>query len=199
MSTSLSRAVEGGDSLTVDLARRDFECEVSETYKGYIVRSRLKRVPNEAVKCNAITHEEKVRRFPFRYIQSVKFPDGHVLRSNREMREVFRAHIPERFTRWTDLTVQEFCSYIADFPCLPNAEVASCKGLVNECEVRDGLKQDDLNKLSGLDGLRNVLEAAAYVFTYSDRYIQPLVRPGSHPWERYQGHDHIAEESWQVC
>ena len=39
-----------GDSLTVELARGDLERESSERYKGYVVRSRLKRVLNEAVK-----------------------------------------------------------------------------------------------------------------------------------------------------
>ena len=73
----LSRAVEaGGDSLGVELARRDLERESSERYKGAVVRSRLKRVLNEAVKSNATAREEEVRRFPDRYISSVKTPDG---------------------------------------------------------------------------------------------------------------------------
>ena len=53
----LSRAVKG-DSLVVDLTRRDFERETSERYKGYVVR--FKRVPNEAVKCNALAREDEV-------------------------------------------------------------------------------------------------------------------------------------------
>ena len=32
----LSQVVEGVDSLAVDLARRDLECEASEHYKGFI-------------------------------------------------------------------------------------------------------------------------------------------------------------------
>ena len=75
----LSRAVAGGDSITVELARRDLEGESSERYKGFVVRSRLKRVPKKTVKTNAITREEEVRRFPDRYIDSVKTPDGRVL------------------------------------------------------------------------------------------------------------------------
>ena len=72
-----SRAVAGGgDSLGVELARRDLERESSERYKGAVVRSRLKRVLNEAVKSNAIAREEEVQRFPDRYIASVKTPDG---------------------------------------------------------------------------------------------------------------------------
>ena len=43
-------------------------------YKGYLVRSRFKRVPNEAVECNAFPSEEEVRRFLFLYIDSVKSP-----------------------------------------------------------------------------------------------------------------------------
>ena len=62
----------GGDSLNVELARGT----LLSRYKGYVVRSRLKRVLNEAVKTNATAREEEVRRFPDRYIVSVKAPDG---------------------------------------------------------------------------------------------------------------------------
>ena len=55
----ISRAVAGGwGSLTVELARRDLERESSERYKGFVVRSRLKRVLNEAAKSNATAREE---------------------------------------------------------------------------------------------------------------------------------------------
>ena len=40
-----------------------------------------------------------MRRFSGRYIDSVKSSDGRVLRSNREMRDVFRAHFRDRFAR----------------------------------------------------------------------------------------------------
>ena len=42
----LSRAVEVGDSVAVDLAKGELELEASERYKGFVVRNRLKRVPN---------------------------------------------------------------------------------------------------------------------------------------------------------
>ena len=149
----LSRAVAGGDSLTVELARGDLERESSERYKGHVVRSRLKRVLNDAVKSNAAAREEEVRRFPDRCIASVKAPDGRLLRSSGEMRDAFRAHFRDRFARCTDLPLREFRSYLADFPRLGAAEAASCEGVVTECEVRDALKQVGLNKLPGLDGL----------------------------------------------
>ena len=149
----LTRAVAGGDSLGVELARRDLERESSERYKGSVVRSRLKRVLNEAVKSNATAREEEVRRFPDRYIVSVKTPDGRLLRSGREIRDAFRAHFRDRFARCTDLPLREFRSYLADFPRLGAAEAASCEGVVTECEVRDALKQVGLNKSPGLDGL----------------------------------------------
>ena len=38
----LSWAVAGGDSLTIELARGDFERKTSEHYKRFVVRSRLK-------------------------------------------------------------------------------------------------------------------------------------------------------------
>ena len=149
----LSRAVAGGDSLNVELARGDLERESSKRYKGYVVRSRLKRFLNEAVKKNAAAREEEVRRFPDRYIVSLMAPDGRLLRSSREIRDAFRAHFRGRFARCTDLPIRAFRSYLADFPRLGAAEAASCEGVVTECEVRDALKQVGLNKSPGLDGL----------------------------------------------
>ena len=69
----------GEDSLTVELAKGDLERESSERYNGCVVRSRLKRVLNEAVKTNATAREEEVRRLPDRYIDSVKTPDGRLM------------------------------------------------------------------------------------------------------------------------
>ena len=103
------------------------------------------------MKTNATAREEEVRRFPNRYIDSVKTPDGRLLRSSREMRDAFRAHFRDHFSRCTDLLLREFRSYLADFPCLGAAEAASCEGVVTECEVRDALKQVGLNKSPGLE------------------------------------------------
>ena len=149
----LSRAVEEEDSLAVALARQHLEREASERYKGYVVRSRLKRVPNEAVKSNASASEEKVRRFPFLYIESVKSQDRHVFDLNREMRDAFRTHFCDRFARCPGLSVNEFRSYLTDFPRLREAETASCEGLVTEYELCDALKHVGLNKSGGLNGL----------------------------------------------
>ena len=143
------------DSLTVQLAWSDLERETSERYKGFVVRSRLKRVLNEAVKSNTTAREEVVRRFPGRYIYSVKSPDGYVLRSNREIRDTFQAHFRNRFVRCPDLPLQEFRSYLADFPRLGATEATGCEGVITEYEVRDALKQVGLNKSRGLDGLPN--------------------------------------------
>ena len=68
-----------------------------------------------------------------------------------------------------------FSSFVTILP----TEVAGCEGVITECEVRDALKQVGLNKLPGVDGLTYEV---AHVCTYSDGYVQPLVRPGSHPW-----------------
>ena len=148
----LSQAVAGGDSLGVELARRDLERESSERCKGSVVRSRLKRVLNEAVKSNATAREE-VRRFLDRYIASVKTLDGRLQRSSREIGDAFRVHFRDRFARCTDLPLREFRSYLADFPRLGAAEAASCEAVVTECEVRDALKQVGLNKSPRVDGL----------------------------------------------
>ena len=79
--------------------------------------------------------------------------DGQALQLNREMSRAFPAHFCDHFARCPDLLVQKFRSYLADFPRLREAEVAGCVGLVTEYEVRDALKQIDLNKSPGLDGL----------------------------------------------
>ena len=175
----LSRAVAGGDSLGVELARRDLERESSERYKGSVVRSRLKRVLNEAVKSNATAREEEVWRFPDRYITSVNTPDGRLLRSGREIRDAFRVHFRDLFARCTDLPLREFRSYLADF---------GWSGYLRGCGywmrspwcVEAGRPQ----QVAGTRwfALRSVLEDVAHVCTYSDGYVQPLVRPGSHPW-----------------
>ena len=68
--------MEAGDSVAIDLAKGDLEREASERYKGFVVRNRQKRVPNEAVKCNAFMRKEELRRFPCRYIKCVGAPDG---------------------------------------------------------------------------------------------------------------------------
>ena len=94
-----------------------------------------------------------MRRFPNQYIDSVTTLHVCVLRSNREKRDAFRAHFHDHFTHCPDLSLQEFHSYLADFPCLGAAEAASCEGVVTECKVCDVLKQVGLNKSPGLDGL----------------------------------------------
>ena len=105
------------------------------------------------MKTNATVREKEVRRFPDRYIDSVKTPDGRLLRSSREIRDAFRAHFRDRFARCTDLPLRKFCCYLADFPRLGVAEAASSEYVVTECEVRGALKQVGLNKSPGLDGL----------------------------------------------
>ena len=105
------------------------------------------------MKSNTTSYEEEVWRFPDRYIDSVKSPDGRVLRSNHEMRDVFWEHFRDRFALCPDIPLQEFCSYLADIPRIEAAEAASCEGVITECEVCDALKQVGLNKSPGLDGL----------------------------------------------
>ena len=105
------------------------------------------------MKTNATAREEEVRRFPDRYIGSVKAPDGRLLRSAREIRDAFRAHFRDRFARCTDLPLGSFVAILPTFPALGWPEAASCEGVVTECEVRDALKQVGLNKSPGLDGL----------------------------------------------
>ena len=76
----------------------------------------------------------------------VNSPDGRLLRSNREIRESFRANFRDRFARCPDLQVQECLNYLADSPRYGEAEAASCEGVVTECEVGSTLKQVGLKK-----------------------------------------------------
>ena len=73
-------------------------------------------------------------RFPVRYIDSVKSPDGCVLRLKREIRDAFRAHFRDRFASCPDLPLQEFRSYLTDFPRFGRLK------RLTECKVRDALK-----------------------------------------------------------
>ena len=153
----LSRAMAEGDSLTVELARRDLERETSERYKGFVVRSRLKRVQYEAVKSNATACEEEVRRFLDWYIDSVKSPDGRILRSNPVIGYDFR----DRFARCPDLPFQEFCRYLVDL------------GLLKRLAVRvwllyaKSVMHWSISRTRWF-ALRSLLEAAAHVCAYSD-------------------------------
>ena len=83
------------------------------------------------------------------------------------MHDTFRVYFRDRFARCPYLPVQEFRSYLSDFPCLREAEAANCECLVTKCKIRDALKQVSLNKSPGLDGLP---------YEYSDGWAQPLVR-----------------------
>ena len=75
------------------------------------------------MKSKAFLRKKEVRRFPFRYIESVKSRDGRMLRSNNEMHETFREHFCDLIASCPDLPVQEFRSYLADFSRLSEVEV----------------------------------------------------------------------------
>ena len=101
-----------GDSLAVDLVR-NLEHEASKHYRGFIVRSRLKKVPNEAEEWNSYVCEGETRRFPHWYIESVKSLDGHMLWSNRE---TFRMHFCDSFAC---LLISCFRSFAGILPTSP--------------------------------------------------------------------------------
>ena len=149
----LHRAVSGGDTLSAALARADLVQAANDRYNGQVVRSRLDRVSNEAVKLGASMRAEEFRRQKDDYITEIKNPDGRTLRSTRDIVENFRTHLQSRFTRLTDLPVEQFDSYLADFPRLEEAEATCCEGTITECEVVEALKQVKRNKSPGLDGL----------------------------------------------
>ena len=58
----LSCGVE--DSLAAELGKEDFEREANECYNGFVVKSRLERVPNKAVKCNEFVCDEEFQKVP---------------------------------------------------------------------------------------------------------------------------------------
>ena len=103
------------------------------------------------MKSNTTAHEEEVRSFSDRYIDSIKSPDGHVLRSNCKMRDAVWAHFHVRFARCPDLPLQVFCSYLADFPRLGAAKEASCEGVVTGYEVCEAVKKAvaDYERIAG--------------------------------------------------
>ena len=89
--------MEQEDAIAVELVRRDLDRAASERYKGYVIRSKLKAVPNEAVKCKTDVRKKEARRFSHRYIESAKSPVGHVLRSRREIGVAFWVDISRLF------------------------------------------------------------------------------------------------------
>ena len=74
----VSQGVEGGFS-SHRYSKADLECDASECYKGFVVRSKPKRISNKAMKCNVFTREEV---HSFKYIEFIKSPDEHVLGLN---------------------------------------------------------------------------------------------------------------------
>ena len=149
----VSRSAVGGDSLDVAQARNELRRLNSERYEGQVVRARLNRVSNEAVNVDAAMRQEEIRRFPERNIKEIKTSDGDTRRTTNEICDAFRAHLAARFARVEDLPVEDFHSYLADFPRLDTAEAASCEGVITESEVRAALRAVCLNKSPGLDGI----------------------------------------------
>ena len=103
------------------------------------------------MKSNASAREEELRRFPDRYIDSI--PDRRVLQSNHVMCDAFRVRFRDCFARCRDPPLQEFRSYLADFPRLGETEAASFEGVITKCKVPAVLKLVGLNKSPGRDGL----------------------------------------------
>ena len=118
------------------------------------------------MKGNVFPYKEEVRGITFRYIDFIRFPDGHVLRSNRNMHIffLFWAHFRNHFACCHKFPVLEFRSYFAYFPNLQEAVATSCKGLVTEWEVRDAFKQVGVNKSPGLDSLPNEVYLGPCIF-----------------------------------
>ena len=124
-----------------------------------------------------------------------------MLRLNRKMRDAFRAHFHDRFARSLDLWLQEFRSYLTDFPCLGAAEAASCEGVVTECEVRDALKQVGLNKSPGLDGLpyKEYMRLSHMFVPILTYMFNHWFTQGAIPGSVTKGVITLLKKKWQAC
>ena len=116
----LFRVVEGDYYLAVDLA--------CGGYKGFVVQSRLSRVPKETVKRNAFAREKEFWRFPCQYIESIKYPDEHMLWSNHDIREAFRAHFWDHFTACLISRYRNFAAIYLTSPAFRRRkQLAGCR------------------------------------------------------------------------
>ena len=105
------------------------------------------------MKINTFARKEELWRFPCRYIESIKSPDGCVFRSDWKIREVFRVHFRDRFVCWFDLPVKEFHNYLADFLTFRRWKwLATSIWLLNAKSVTHWSRLAS-NKSPGLEGL----------------------------------------------
>lgn len=63
------------------------------------------------------------------------------LRVTKDLCEEFRRYFEGRFTKVPSLNIDEFRSYLADFPWLSPTEAASCEGEITEGEIYLALKK----------------------------------------------------------
>ena len=136
----LSRAVDGGDFLTVELARRDLERETSKRYQGFIVRSRLKRVLNEAVKSNVSAREEELRRFPDQYIGILILSSLRMGACCERMARyviTFLVHFHDRFPAVLICCFRSFAAILPTSPVLGRSKRLAARGR-SQSSVRSG-------------------------------------------------------------
>ena len=165
--------MEGGDSQGVDLGTLSVRL-ASEHYKGFVVRSRLKRVLNEAVKCNAFAREVLSSLPRVRQIL-VKSPDGRMLWSNR--RRIFVIVL----LGWSSASgVSQLSRRLPPPLGVGSSWLWRVGYRVRSpwCVEAGRPQQVDM---SGLFVLRSVLEDVAHVCAYSDGCVQPLVCSGVIP------------------
>ena len=128
----------GGFSLTVGGI---LSVRLASATKGFLVRSRLKRVLNEALKCEV---------FPI----GISIPS--IPRMGACCDRLTRCVMPFGCTFVIALPavlISRFRSFVAILPTPPASGRLKWLVAITECEVRDALKQVGLNKSPGLYGL----------------------------------------------
>ena len=168
-------------------------CRIS--YKGCVVRSRLKSVPNEPVKHIASARSIKIPLSVYQISQVSRWACAQLEPLDAQC---LLGELPWLFCSLT--LTSWFRNFIANIPRLQETETASCKGLVTECEVCDVLKQVGLNKSSGFDGLPyKVYLTLPHMFVpFLMDVFNPWFAQGAIPGSVTKGII-LAEERWQAC
>ena len=126
------------------------------------------------MKSNTSVREEDLRRFPDRYLDSVKSSDGRVLQTNRTFGRTFVIALPA-------VLISRFRTFAAILPTSPTLgrqkRLAARVGLLNAKSVILEAGRPQQVARTRWFTLQNVLEAVAHACANSDGYIQPLVRP----------------------
>ena len=171
--------METRDSVARDLPRQALVCEVSKCYKSFVVRSRLKRVPNKAMKCIMFEYEEEVPRFSHRYIVS-QVPGWALAMVKAWDAQGLSGTLPWSLYLLSWSTGSGVLLTSSAFR--KRKQLAASVWLLNTKSVMCWSRLASTITRTWWYSLQSVLEIVTHVCAYSDGYVQPLGCPGSHPW-----------------